>query len=1151
MDLTRCFLYILLPICFVYALFLVWQGVPQNFNTYIHVTGIQGFAQTIAQGPVASQEAIKMFGTNGGGFFNANSAHPYENPTPFTNLIEMLSIFALGAGLIYMFGKMAGNTKQGWTLFGAVSLLFLLGAFIAFGAEQAGNPALANLGVNQAANEWALAQPGGNMEGKEMRFGIASSTLFATITTDASCGAINSWHDSYTPIGGMVPLVNIGLGEIVFGGVGSGLYGLVVFAVLAVFIAGLMVGRTPEYLGKKIEQKEMKMAAIAILILPLSILGFSAIAAVIPPGVNAIYNPGPHGLSEMLYAFSSMTGNNGSAFAGLGTTTVGTLLHLLQLGGRVRHADRTLRVPDPRHGAGRLDGRQEDGARRTRDLPDHDAALLRPASRCDSHRRRADILPGVCAGADRRAAVDDGGQVVLMDQKSSKVRGEQPIMIDRDKAASSTPEDAQAPENRPGRIGSDVAKARRPRRAASLFDPAITRRAIVDSFKKLDPRIQARNPVMFVVEIGSVVTTIEFIRSLVDPSLRVDTPFILGVTLWLWFTVLFANFAEAMAEGRGKAQADTLRRARSETMASRLLAQAGVEPSRATPTEQVPAPQLRKGDMVLVAAGDLIPGDGDVVAGVASVDESAITGESAPVIRESGGDRSAVTGGTRVLSDWIIVRVTSNPGETFLDRMIALVEGASRQKTPNEIALNILLASLTLIFLLAVVTLEPFAIYSGEPVSITALIALLVCLIPTTIGGLLSSIGIAGMDRLVQRNVLAMSGRAVEAAGDVDVLLLDKTGTITLGNRMATEFLPVSGVSERDLAEAALLSSLPDETPEGRSIVVLGRERCRMGGAGVEEPSDGVTFIPFSASTRMSGVDLAARDSGSARQIRKGAGDAVRAWVSQGVGSVPTDLAPIVERIARAGGTPLVVAESAGGQPPRMLGVIALKDIVKSGMRERFDQMRRMGIRTVMITGDNPLTAAAIAAEAGVDDFLAQATPEAKLQADPRAADRRAAGGDDRRRHERRSRAGAGRCGRGDEHRHAGRQRGRQHGGPRLQSDQADRDRRGRQAAADDARRADHIQHRQRCGEILRHHPGGLRSRLSATPGAQHHGAGHATQRGALGGDLQRADHHRADPAGATRRQVPPARSGQAAATQPADLRRWGHHSAVHRHQVD
>ncbi len=413
-DITRCVLYILLPVCFVYALFLVWQGVPQNFNAYVHVTGIQGFAQTIAQGPVASQEAIKMFGTNGGGFFNANSSHPYENPTPFTNLIEMLSIFALGAGLIYMFGKMAGNTRQGWTLFGAVSLLFLLGAFIALGAEQAGNPELAKLGVNQVASEWALAQPGGNMEGKELRFGIGSSTLFTTITTDASCGAINSWIDSYTPIGGLVPMANIGLGEVIFGGVGSGLYGLVVFAVLAVFIAGLMVGRTPEYLGKKIEQKEMKMAAIAILILPLSILGFSAIATVIPPGVNAIANPGPHGLSEILYAFTSMTGNNGSAFAGLGTTTVGTpSFAFYNWTGGVRDADRALRVSDSRDGAGWLDGGQAGGARRAGDLPDHDATLLRAAGRCDRDRRRADVLPRLCARSDCRAAVDAGRQVVL------------------------------------------------------------------------------------------------------------------------------------------------------------------------------------------------------------------------------------------------------------------------------------------------------------------------------------------------------------------------------------------------------------------------------------------------------------------------------------------------------------------------------------------------------------------------------------------------------------------------------------------------------------------------------------------------------------------------------------------------------------------
>ncbi len=548
-----------------------------------------------------------------------------------------------------------------------------------------------------------------------------------------------------------------------------------------------------------------------------------------------------------------------------------------------------------------------------------------------------------------------------------------------DRNAPSTPETPTAPivSQRPPRVGSREAKSRRPRHAASLFDAKILSRAVVDSFKKLDPRVQVKNPVMFVVEVGSVVTTVEWIRTLIDPKLASDQFFVLAVSIWLWFTVLFANFAEAMAEGRGKAQADTLRRARTETLAKRLRVHTGQAVTQQTPYEEVAAPKLRKGDLVLVEAGDLIPGDGDVVEGVASVDESAITGESAPVIRESGGDRSAVTGGTRVLSDWIIVRISSNPGETFLDRMIALVEGASRQKTPNEIALNILLASLTIIFLLAVVTLEPFAIYSGNPVSITALIALLVCLIPTTIGGLLSAIGIAGMDRLVQRNVLAMSGRAVEAAGDVDVLLLDKTGTITLGNRMASEFLPIDGVGERDLADAAMLSSLPDETPEGRSIVVLARDKYKLDG-NVGDPSR-MTFIPFSASTRMSGVDVGGPD-GTGRQIRKGASDAVLAWVRERSGPLPADLQPAVERIARAGGTPLVVAQSRGGARPQILGVIYLKDIVKTGMHERFDELRRMGIRTVMITGDNPLTAAAIAGEAGVDDFLAQATPETKMK---------------------------------------------------------------------------------------------------------------------------------------------------------------------------
>jgi potassium-transporting ATPase ATP-binding subunit len=483
------------------------------------------------------------------------------------------------------------------------------------------------------------------------------------------------------------------------------------------------------------------------------------------------------------------------------------------------------------------------------------------------------------------------------------------------------------------------------------------RTALVSAVRKLDPRTMMKNPVMFVVEVGSVLTTVELLRDVIAG--RPHLGFELQITFWLWLTVLFANFAEAMAEGRGKAQADTLRKARTETTASRLTASGGVE--------TVPAAGLRRGDIVIVKAGEFIPGDGEIADGVASVDESAITGESAPVIRESGGDRSAVTGGTRVLSDWIKVRITADPGHTFLDRMIALVEGAERQKTPNEIALNILLAGLTIIFLLAVVTLQPFAIYSNAPQSLFVLVSLLVCLIPTTIGGLLSAIGIAGMDRLVQRNVLAMSGRAVEAAGDVHTLLLDKTGTITLGNRQATEFVALPGITANDLADAAQLASLADETPEGRSIFVLAKEKY---GIREREFSDkSATFVPFTAETRMSGVNY------GGREIRKGAADAIKKDVLSRGGVVPSELDPIVDRIARAGGTPLVVAD--GGRP---LGVVQLKDIVKGGIRERFAELRAMGIRTVMITGDNPLTAASIAAEAGVDDFLAQATPEDKMR---------------------------------------------------------------------------------------------------------------------------------------------------------------------------
>jgi K+-transporting ATPase ATPase B chain len=499
----------------------------------------------------------------------------------------------------------------------------------------------------------------------------------------------------------------------------------------------------------------------------------------------------------------------------------------------------------------------------------------------------------------------------------------------------------------------------RPRRRAdepSLFDPAIVRAAAVDSARKLDPRVQARNPVMFVVLVGSVLTTVLLLRDAAAGT-AAENVFAGLVAAWLWFTVLFANFAEAMAEGRGKAQAETLRRARSETIANRLA------PDRAEITH-VPSSQLAPGDLVVVSAGEMIPSDGEIVEGIASVDESAITGESAPVIRESGGDRSAVTGGTRVLSDRIVVRVTARPGETFLDRMISLVEGASRQKTPNEIALNILLAGLTIVFLLATVTLQPFAVYSGAEQRVVVLVALLVCLIPTTIGALLSAIGIAGMDRLVQHNVLALSGRAVEAAGDCSTLLLDKTGTITLGNRQAAQFLPLPGVPEAELAAAAQLASLADETPEGRSIVVLAKQRFNLR----ERELSDATLVPFTAQTRMSGVDL------DGRSVRKGAADAVRRWVGERGGTVPEALAPLVESVAVSGGTPLVVAEGTD-----VLGVIHLKDILKDGIRQRFDQLRAMGIRTVMITGDNPVTAAAIAAEAGVDDVLAEATPEDKI----------------------------------------------------------------------------------------------------------------------------------------------------------------------------
>ena len=504
-----------------------------------------------------------------------------------------------------------------------------------------------------------------------------------------------------------------------------------------------------------------------------------------------------------------------------------------------------------------------------------------------------------------------------------------------------------------------------------LFDGPIVKRAIVDSFRKLDPRHQLKNPVMFVVEVGSVFTTALFVQALAGTG-EAPAGFILAVSLWLWFTVLFANFAEAMAEGRGKAQADALRGARKDTPAKKLA-----NATRDAVATTVSSVDLRKGDVVLIEAGDDVPCDGEIVEGVASVNEAAITGESAPVIREAGGDRSAVVAGTRVLSDWVIVRVAANPGETFLDRMISMVEGAKRQKTPNEIALNILLAALTIVFLLATVTLLPFSLFAvktnstGAPVTITVLVALLVCIIPTTIGGLLSAIGIAGMDRMIQANVIATSGRAVEAAGDVDVLLLDKTGTITLGNRQATAFHAAPGISTEEIADAAQLSSLADETPEGRSIVVLAKEKFGVRERNVREL--GAVFVPFTAQTRMSGVNV------DERELRKGASDAIDAFVRAKGGSFPEAVRARVAEVAKKGGTPLVVAE-ANANAVRVVGVVELKDIVKGGIKERFAELRRMGIKTVMITGDNPLTAAAIAAEAGVDDYLAEATPEAKLK---------------------------------------------------------------------------------------------------------------------------------------------------------------------------
>ena len=691
-DVTRSTLYVLLPLSLVLAMVLVSQGVIQNLGNYRDVVTLEPLTyqvpqtdaagnaatdsagkplqrsvtsttQTLPMGPVASQESIKELGTNGGGFFNANSAHPFENPSALTNFLEMLAILLIPAALTYTFGRMVGDTRQGWAVLAAMALLFVTLLAVVLQAELAGNPLLAHLGVDQA---------GGNMEGKETRFGSAASALFAAVTTATSCGAVNGMHDSFTPLGGLVPLFQMQLGEVVFGGVGTGLYSMLIFAIVGVFIAGLMIGRTPEYLGKKIEAFEMKMSSIAILVMPLIVLTGTAIAVSTGPGRAAVGNPGAHGFSEILYAFSSAGNNNGSAFGGISANTpfYNVALGITMWLGRFWPIAAVLAV------AGSLAAKKRippgEGT-----MPTHGVTFVV-------------LLIGTVLLVGALTFVPALALGPIVEHLMLWARG--------------------------GRMN---------RRSAALFDRSLLKPACLDALTKLSPRVQWRNPVMFVVYVGSLLTTGLWLRALAGHG-EAPAWFIFNVALWLWFTVLFANFAESLAEGRSKAQAAALRGLKQTVWAKKLA-----DPSRHERISSVRADELRRGDVVLIEAGDHIPADGDVIQGAASVDESAITGESAPVIRESGGDFSAVTGGTRVLSDWIIVQVSVNPGETFLDRMIAMVENARRQKTPNEIALTILLVALTLVFLLATATLLPYSLYSvavtgsGSPISITALIALL------------------------------------------------------------------------------------------------------------------------------------------------------------------------------------------------------------------------------------------------------------------------------------------------------------------------------------------------------------------------------------------------------------------------------------------